>query len=144
MHAPEYHQFEEFKNRSQKLEEIRSLGIDPFPAVAKFENRAKELHATYLDQPVGHSEDAMAGTTPVARVAGRLKLFRSMGKNAFAQIKDSTGMMQVMFNRDQTEVDGYDRADHPDLTPLKFIEKNLILVISSVLKDFYLEHRWAN
>ena len=106
MHTPEYHHFEEFKNRLGKLEEIKNMGIDPYPAVAKFENRAKELHDAYLDKPVGHSEEAMAQATPFVKVAGRLKLFRSMGKNAFAQIKDATGQMQVMFNRDQTEVEG--------------------------------------
>jgi len=127
MHTPDYHHFEEFKNRSQKLEEIKHMGIDPYPALAKFENRSQELHELYLDKPVGHSDDAMAGSTPYVQIAGRLKLFRGMGKNAFAQIKDSTGMMQVMFNRDNTEVVGFDRQAHPEMTPLKFIEKKLDL-----------------
>jgi lysyl-tRNA synthetase, class II len=127
MHTPDYHNFEEFKNRNLKLEEIKQMGIDPFPAVAKFENRAKEIHDLYLDKPVGHSDDAMAGVTPYVKMAGRLKLFRSMGKNAFAQIKDATGMMQIMFNRDQTEVEGFDRQKHPETTPLKFIEKKIDL-----------------
>ena len=30
-HAPEYHQHEEFRNRSAKLAEIRKIGIDPYP-----------------------------------------------------------------------------------------------------------------
>src|SRR5438034_682750 len=29
---PEYHEHEEFQNRSKKLKEIRELGIDPYPA----------------------------------------------------------------------------------------------------------------
>jgi len=127
MNAPEYHNFEEYRNRLSKLEEIKNLGIDPYPALAKFDQRAATLHQLYLDKPVGHSDDAMAGTTPYVAIAGRLKLFRGMGKNAFAQIKDATGQMQVMFNRDHTEVEGYDRAAHPEMGPLKFIEKKIDL-----------------
>lgn len=127
MHKPDYHKFEEFQNRSQKLEEIKQIGINPYPAEAKFEQRAQVIKSTYEDKPVGHSDDAMAGSTPFVKMSGRLKLFRSMGKNAFAQIQDSTGMIQVMFNRDQTEVEGFDRQAHPEMTPLKFIEKKIDL-----------------
>lgn len=127
MHTPEYHQFEEYKNRLQKLNEIRAMGIDPYPAKAVFENRAEELKKHYADAPVGHSEDAMAGSTPFVKVSGRLKLFRSMGKNAFATIKDATGTIQIMFNREMTEVSGFDRATHPEMTPIKFIEKKIDL-----------------
>jgi len=127
MPTPDYHHFEEFRNRTQKLHEIRAMGLEPYPAKVTFDSRAKDLQHLYLDKPIGHSEDAMAGSTPYVKVAGRLKLFRGMGKNAFAQIKDATGLIQVMFNREQTEVEGYDRASHPDMTPLKFIEKKIDL-----------------
>jgi lysyl-tRNA synthetase class 2 len=60
-------------------------------------------------------------------VAGRLVLFRSMGKNAFANIQDSTGRIQVMFNRDLTEVSGLEKKEGAELTPIKFIEKKIDL-----------------
>nr|MCH9703404.1 lysine--tRNA ligase [Chlamydiota bacterium] len=50
-------------------------------------------------------------------------LFRAMGKNAFGQIQEGMDKMQVMFNRDLTEVDGLTG----DIKPIKFIEKKLDL-----------------
>ncbi|MEI8365986.1 MAG: lysine--tRNA ligase [Parachlamydiaceae bacterium] len=128
--TPDYHQHEEFKLRSQKLADIRKLGIEPYPHKFSPTTTAKELHDQYALSTVGHSEDAAAAKTPAVTVAGRLVLFRSMGKNAFAQVQDATGRIQVMFNRETTAVSGYaadSSADPEALTPLKFIEKKIDL-----------------
>jgi len=126
---PEYHSHEEFINRSRKLAEIRQLGIEPYPHRYDVTDSADHLHKTYASGSLGHSEDAAAGTTPAVSVAGRLVLFRSMGKNAFAHIQDATGRIQVMFNRDLTTVEGYQPADvnGEAITPLKFLEKKIDL-----------------
>lgn len=127
---PDYHQHEEFINRSRKLDEIRELGVEPYPHHYNPTHDAYSLQNQYGKAEVGHSEDAAAGSTPLVCVAGRLMLFRSMGKNAFAQIQNHTGRIQVMFNRELTEVVGYN-PPHTDnseaLTPLKFIEKKIDL-----------------
>ena len=81
------------------------------------------LQDKYEASAVGDSETASAGTTDLVRVAGRLVLFRAMGKNAFSQVQDETGRIQVMFNKDQTEVIGLPSGE----SPLKFIEKKLDL-----------------
>lgn len=122
---PEYHNHEEFQNRSRKLQEIRDLGIDPYPPKYVHTQRASQLILEAEGKEVGHSEDASAGTTHHVFVSGRLVLFRAMGKNAFGHIQDETGRIQVMFNRDQTKVHGY----HPteELSNIKFIEKKLDL-----------------
>lgn len=125
---PEYHEHEEFLLRSRKLAEIRELGIEPYPHHFTPDQHAENLQKKYENQPIGHSEDAAAGTTPTYKVAGRLVLFRSMGKNAFAHIQDATGRIQIMFNRDLTTVVGYNpiQTDSPDtLSPMKFIEKKI-------------------
>lgn len=128
--APEYHQQEEFQNRQRKTNELRELGMEPYPHSFLPMQTAEELARCYLDAPVGHSEEAALGTTPLVKIAGRLVLFRSMGKNAFAQLKDGNEAIQVMFNRELTKVEGYsstvgDSAD--TLTPLKLIEKKFDL-----------------
>lgn len=125
MDKPDYHQHEEFRNRSAKLAEIRSFGIDPYPAKFIPTTLANALVTEYENNPVGHSEDAAAGATPRAAVAGRLVLFRSMGKNAFAHIQDESGRIQLMFNRDITEVKGF--SPTAELSHIKFIEKKLDL-----------------
>lgn len=122
---PEYHHHEEFLNRSRKLAEIRELGIDPYPPKYVHTSRAAELMLQAEGKEIGHSDDAASGQTERVFVSGRLVLFRAMGKNAFAQIQDETGRIQIMFNRDLTTVHGFDPTD--ELTPLKFIEKKLDL-----------------
>ncbi len=116
---------EEFDNRTAKLSEIRALGIDPYPAKFSPTNNAREIADKYTDVVMGHSEDAEKGSTDTAVVAGRLVLFRAMGKNAFGHIQDSTGRIQVMFNRDVTKVEGFEGT--AELTPMKFLEKKLDL-----------------
>ncbi len=122
---PAYHLHEEFRNRTQKLAELRSLGIDPYPAKFTPSSTPGGLQTYYEGKEIGHSEDAEKGTTPFVLTAGRLILFRGMGKNAFAHLQDETGRIQIMFNRDQTQVEGY--AATPEMNPLKFLEKKVDL-----------------
>lgn len=121
MHKPDYHSHEEFQNRSKKLSEIRSLGVDPYPAKHGSIQKTESLNLKFEGETVGHSDDAGAGNTDTASVAGRIVLFRAMGKNAFAHLQDETGRIQVMFNRDQTKVEGFEPVE--GLNHIKFIEK---------------------
>lgn len=123
--TPEYHQHEEFQNRSRKLAEIRELGIDPYPPLFVQTSKAAQLTLESEGKEVGHFDDAAAGKTEHVFVSGRLVLFRAMGKNAFAHIQDETGRIQLMFNRDETQVTGFHPT--PDLSAMKFIEKKLDL-----------------
>lgn len=127
--TPEYHEHDDFKLRSQKLAELRTLGVEPYPHKYVVDTNAKLLQDKYGSIEVGHSEDAASGSTPSARVAGRLVLFRAMGKNAFAQIQDESGRIQVMFNRELTQVAGYSPSGSGEevMTPLKLIEKKIDL-----------------
>lgn len=122
---PEYHSHDEFVTRSRKLDEIRQLGVEPYPHKFSPSIDAEELQKKYTDNPIGTSEDAAEGKTEEFSIAGRLVLFRSMGKNAFAHIQDATGRTQVMFNRDATKVIGFSGTE--ELTPYKFIEKKIDL-----------------
>ncbi len=126
---PEYHSHEEFQNRIRKLAELRQLGIEPYPSKYHPEHRAATLEKKYEGQPIGDSEAAERGETPEVTIAGRLVLFRAMGKNAFGHIQDDAGRIQVMFNRDKTTLTGFQpdptQTDIP--TALKVIEKKLDL-----------------
>src|SRR3990167_4550126 len=104
---PDYHTHEEFLNRKTKLAEIKELGVDPYPHTFTPLHPTQELQNRYGLSFTSTSEEAEAGTTPTATLAGRLVLFRSMGKNAFAQIQDEEGRLQLMFNRERTEVSGF-------------------------------------
>lgn len=127
---PEYHSHEEFQNRTRKLEDLKKMGIEPYPHVYKPTMTAKGLEDRFQDREVGHSEDAMNGIGEKFKVAGRLVLFRAMGKNAFAHLQDDTGRVQIMFNRDLTKVKGFDSSkisENEPLTDMKLIEKKIDL-----------------
>lgn len=125
---PDYHQHEEYQNRLRKLVEIRQCKIDPYPAKYTPTHTAESLHQEYDTKQIGHSEDAASGSTPFVCLAGRLVLFRSMGKNAFGHLQDETGRIQIMFNRDQTLVTNFEpSSEEPELSPYKFIEKKIDL-----------------
>jgi lysyl-tRNA synthetase class 2 len=123
---PHYHSHEEFQNRLRKLNEIKKLNINPYPHKFTPTHKAKKLAEEFEGQDIGHSDDAASGSTKEVTIAGRVVLFRAMGKNAFGQIQDDTGRIQVMFNRDLTKVDGYNPLEN-DPKPIKFIEKKIDL-----------------
>lgn len=122
---PHYFESEEYKNRLQKLEEISSLGIEPYPHCFKPTHSAEQIAHTYQDQTIGDSEAALNRTTPHVKLAGRLVLFRAMGTNAFAHLRDGHSKIQIMFNKEHTHVT--DLKDDGDIKPIKFIEKKIDL-----------------
>lgn len=123
---PEYHHQEEFQNRLRKLGEIRHAKVDPYPHKFVPTHTAMGIQQQFKDKEIGHSDDAAAGSTESVCVAGRLVLFRSMGKNAFAHLQDETGRIQLMFNRDGTKLTGYTQEGEGE-TAYKFIEKKIDL-----------------
>lgn len=125
MTEPDYHSHEEFINRSQKLAEIQALGVDPFPPKFTPSATPHELNARWEGKELGHSEEAAEGKTESVSVAGRLVLFRAMGKNAFAHLQDETGRIQIMINRDLTQVEGFQPT--AELSAMKFLEKKIDL-----------------
>ena len=124
MNLPSYHQHEEFQNRTKKLEEIRALGVEPYPYRFKPTHTACKILTEFHENPIGHSEEAANGGTPFVCVAGRLILFRAMGKNAFAHIQEATHKIQLMFNRDLTQVEGLE--ENSEFTPSNLSKKKSI------------------
>lgn len=121
----DYRSHEEFTNRRRKLAELKGHGIEPYPNIYKPTHSLSDIRKRYSDL-IGHSDDAAAGTTASVRVAGRLVLFRAMGKNAFAQIQEGHERIQVMFNSEWTKVQGYQPGDEGP-SPYKFLEKKFDL-----------------
>lgn len=125
---PEYHKHEEFINRSKKLKDIREVGIDPYPYKYLPTHTIGQIIEKFSKKDLGSSDDAASGSTENVKIAGRLILFRPMGKNIFLQLQDETGRVQVMFNRDNTKLEGLDLEKAPSFSShLKFLEKKLDL-----------------
>lgn len=126
MDKPEYHTFDEFKDRLTALGEIQKAGVEPYPHHYTISHTPRALQDAFAGAAVGDSETATAKKSPEVSSAGRLVLFRAMGKNIFAQIQGEKGRIQVMFNRDITAVDGYNPGPDDPKT-IKFIEKKFSL-----------------
>ncbi len=75
--------------RRETLNKLREMGIEPYPAA---------LYPV-TDYAAGIKENFVESKQVC--VAGRLMSQRIMGKASFAEIQDSTGRIQVYFNRDE-------------------------------------------
>lgn len=77
--------------RRQSLQELRDMGIDPYPA-AEYPTNAfsTDIRDEFSDE----------GEQREVRIAGRLMSRRVMGKASFAEIQDSKGRIQVYITRD--------------------------------------------
>ena len=80
---------EQEKIRREKLEELKKLGIDPYPAeLYPVTNFSSDLISKYEDKKQ-------------VVIAGRIMSRRIQGNASFAEILDSRGRIQVYFNRDE-------------------------------------------
>ena len=84
--------------RRQSLEELRRLGINPYPA-AEYPTNAfsTEIIASFKDDEAPRE----------VCIAGRMMSRRVMGKASFMELQDSKGRIQVYVTRDSLEGDFY-------------------------------------
>ncbi len=76
--------------RRQSLQRLRELGIEPYPAAGY----PVTAHIDEILSDFDNFEDKEV------QIAGRIMSRRIMGKASFAELKDSTGRMQIYFHRD--------------------------------------------
>jgi lysyl-tRNA synthetase, class II len=77
--------------RRQSLDELRNLGIDPYPAALyPTDTFSINIKADFKDEESGKT----------VCVAGRIMSRRIMGKAAFVELQDSKGRIQVYVSRD--------------------------------------------
>lgn len=80
--------------RREALHQLRELGIDPYPAEAfEVNSSAKHIKENYTEDQKDQFQNI--------RLAGRIMTKRVMGKASFAELKDSTGRIQLYVNRDE-------------------------------------------
>ena len=76
----------------RKLEELKKLGINPYPATAERDHTLAE---------VANQFEALQGRD--VHVVGRIANIRKFGKLAFVVIRDMSGTLQLFFVRDRVE-----------------------------------------
>jgi len=79
--------------RRESLQKLLELGINPYPSGLFDVNvSANEIKKNYNSDKLGYKN---------IQIAGRLMSRRVMGKASFAELQDSTGRIQLYFNRDE-------------------------------------------
>ena len=83
---------EQEKIRRESLEELKKLGIDPYPAEGYEVNvTSEEIHQNFPKDETAYQD---------VSIAGRIMTRRIMGAASFAEIQDEKGRVQVYFRRD--------------------------------------------
>ncbi len=97
---------EQHEIRLQKLNELRDMGIDPYPY---------DFQVTHTSRQILENPDLIAGDdqqpedAEQVSVAGRIMNRRIMGKSTFFNLQDSEGTIQVYIRRDDIGSEEYNR-----------------------------------
>ncbi|HLR90245.1 MAG TPA: lysine--tRNA ligase [Balneolaceae bacterium] len=90
--------------RLEKLDELRELGINPFPNSYDVTHYSEEIHS---DESLLVDDTRKQENASRVRVAGRIMTRRIMGKAAFFNLQDARGTIQVYIRRDDIGVEMY-------------------------------------
>jgi len=82
-------------NRITKLDELRALGLEPFPTRYRVDESVTAVKLRYADVT---AEALEADPTPV-RLAGRLRAVRGHGKVSFADLSDGAEQIQIYLRK---------------------------------------------
>lgn len=88
--------------RREKLEEIRQLGVDPYPYRYSPTHTTEEIREQFAevgDQP---------GETNSVRIAGRIMTRRDHGKSGFAHLQDGSGRLQIYVRQNAVGIEAYE------------------------------------
>jgi lysyl-tRNA synthetase class 2 len=109
------------QQRRQKLERLLARGIDPYPYGYHRSHTTQQALELLKQQEAGQTE------APVVSLAGRLMAVRRMGKSAFADLRDGSGKIQLLFQDihkfDEAQIQLFNDLDIGDIIG---IEGNLL------------------
>ncbi|MGN0871530.1 MAG: lysine--tRNA ligase, partial [Victivallales bacterium] len=96
--TPEQKPEDIFAQRAAKVQDLATAGILPFGR--RFDNVQMTADVRKNFKPEAEKQEEVT-------IAGRMTAFRAMGKSIFADIKDSSGRMQIYVQRDQIGEDDF-------------------------------------
>ncbi|MEI7667633.1 MAG: amino acid--tRNA ligase-related protein, partial [Erysipelotrichaceae bacterium] len=82
--------------RRQKMEDLRSKGVDPFGDAYIITNHSKQIFDTYQDK----TKEELTELNIPCSIAGRIMTKRDMGKAGFMHLQDRDGQIQVYLRKD--------------------------------------------
>ncbi|MDP3043585.1 MAG: lysine--tRNA ligase [bacterium] len=84
--------------RVKKLQELRKLGINPYPAQTERTDTIADVQAKFSQMEKGGG---------IIAIAGRLRGSRAHGNLTFANLQDSTGKIQIALSKKEVGPDNY-------------------------------------
>ena len=99
----EVRQSDEYIQRLNRLEDLRSMGVEPFGEAFDRTHRIEDLVKAY-DEAVDAGDDAVE-ELPTFKIAGRVMSMRGMGKASFCNLTDVTGTLQFVRQDSISEVE---------------------------------------
>ena len=111
--------------RMEKIKRMQTLGVIPY---------ANKYHKTHAIKALLEKntetfrtiDEVSVSTNANISTAGRVVLFRSFGKIAFAHLQDATGQIQIMFSRENCVINTGTEAKKvlsEEMSAYKFVEK---------------------
>ena len=108
--------------RREKLEKLRSLGLDPFGDRFDRDSLANDIKEKYKD--ITHEElDSM---DEHAKVAGRIMFIRKMGKASFFSIQDKSGKIQIYISINDIGEEDYTLFKTADIGDIVGVEGKIM------------------
>src|SRR3990167_7265145 len=108
----------EAEQRRNKLDELKRMGINPYPNDFAVKNTTKEI----IDRYGSLDKDTLENRNETAKIAGRIMAFRDFGKASFLHIQDRTGRIQVYIKKDLIGADAYKIFRNFDIGDIAAVE----------------------
>ncbi|MBI2411061.1 MAG: lysine--tRNA ligase [Candidatus Kerfeldbacteria bacterium] len=112
---------DEYQQRIAKMQELRDLQIDPYPAQSDRTSTVAQFLETF---------ELLAAEQRTQTLTGRIRLKREHGKLTFAHLQDASGKIQLVFSQAELGEDAYaqmnrffDVADIIQITGTPFLTK---------------------
>ncbi|WP_185878118.1 lysine--tRNA ligase [Blattabacterium cuenoti] len=107
--------------RRNKLNKIKTLGINPYPSKEYLiNNTAENIHKNFVDKKK-------------VSIAGRLMSLRILGKVSFGEIKDNTGRIQIYIKKNYLYIDNIRKEDIYNIFIKKLLDIGDIIGIKGFL-----------
>lgn len=108
--------------RREKMEELRSLGIDPFGQRFDITHYSGDIKKEYSDL----DKDQLHEKAVKAKVAGRIMTKRRQGKAGFMHIQDRDGQIQIYVRKDAIGDEAYEIFKKSDIGDIVGIEGEIM------------------
>ena len=90
--------------RIAKIQKMKSMGVIPYAQSFDKKNLISDIIKDYETKELRDINDIIPNPEIQVQTAGRVMLYRTHGKLAFAKLLDSTEQIQLMFHRDNCKL----------------------------------------